>query len=156
MKLSTRARYALRAMLALARLGADNGPVNLNIISEKTSISRRYLEQVLIPLKNANLVRGVSGKKGGYLLAKPAEQIRIGDIVEAAIGKINIVECVNEPGTCSETAWCECRPLYSMINTKIVNAMNEFTLADLSDEDWMERINADLNVTDTWRYCPPT
>jgi len=148
MKLSTRARYALRAMLELARLGKGNGPINLNIISQKTSVSRRYLEQVLIPLKNTGLVKGVSGKNGGYLLAKPAEEIRVGEIIETAIGKINIVDCVNDPDTCMKSELCECRPLYQMINKKIVDAMNEFTLADLSNHDWPRKITEELGAID--------
>jgi len=144
MKLSTRARYALRAMLELARLGKDNGPINLNVISQKTSISRRYLEQVLIPLKNANLVKGVSGKNGGYLLAKAPDEIKVGDIIETAIGKINIVDCVNDPDSCPKAELCECRSLYQMINNKIVDAINEFTLADLSDKRQMERLGEEL------------
>jgi Rrf2 family protein len=145
MKLSTRARYALRAMLELARAGNGKGPVNLKIISEKTSVSRRYLEQVMIPLKNADLVKGVSGKNGGFVLAKPADQIKVGDIIESAIGKINIVDCVKDPDTCMKTEWCECRPLYLLINSKIVEAMNEFTLADLSDQERMKKITEGLN-----------
>jgi Rrf2 family protein len=136
-------------MLELTRLIEGNTPVNLKIISRKTSISRRYLEQVLIPLKNAGLVKGVSGKNGGYLLAEPAEEIRIGDIIETAIGKTNIVDCVNDPDTCMKADQCECRPLYQMINKKIVDAMNEFTLADLSDHDWLRKINEELASTDT-------
>ncbi len=148
MKLSTRARYALRAMLELARLGGENKPINLAIISRKTSVSRRYLEQVIIPLKNAKLVRGVSGKNGGYLLAKPADQIRVGDIIETAIGKINIVECVHEPDSCPKARLCECRTLYQIINKKIVDAINEFTLADLSDKERMKRLRKELKVLD--------
>lgn len=148
MKLSTRARYALRAMLELAHLSRDHEPINLTIISERISVSRRYLEQVFIPLKNANLVRGVSGKNGGYLLAKPADQIRVGDVIESAIGKINIVECVNDPDSCPKAELCECRSLYRMINRKIVDAINEFTLADLSDKEWMGRLSKELKTLD--------
>jgi Rrf2 family protein len=146
MKLSTRARYALRAMLWLARLGGNGKPVNLNIISEKTSVSRRYLEQVFIPLKSAGLVRGKSGKNGGYLLGKPAETIRVGEIIEAAIGKINIVDCVNDPDTCERAEECESRPFYRLINDKVVEAMNDFTLADISNRDWVERVAKDLDA----------
>lgn len=132
MKLNTRARYALRAMIQIARNSQNRKPVNLNDIADKTSLSRRYLEQLVIPLKNASLIKGLSGKDGGYLLAKPANKIRLGDIVEATIGPINIVHCVNDTNACMQTEWCECRPLYVLLNQRIRGAFNAFTLADLA------------------------
>jgi Rrf2 family protein len=139
MRLSTRARYALRAMIQIARNDKDDKPVKLNDISSRTSISRRYLEQVVIPLRNANLITGMSGKNGGYRLAKPARDIRVGDIVQAAIGPINVVNCANNPDSCSKAEECECRPLYVMLNKKIVGALNELTLRDLSDREWAKK-----------------
>lgn len=132
MKLTTRARYALRAMIQIAQYGEHDKPLKLVDIAERTSVSRRYLEQLVIPLKNASLVRGVSGKEGGYILAKPAREIKVGDIIQASIGPINIVDCVNDPDSCMKVAWCECRPLYVLLNKKITDALNEFTLADLA------------------------
>jgi len=133
MKLSTRARYALRAMIQIARESVDGKPVNLNDIASKTWVSRRYLEQLVIPLKNASLIRGVSGKEGGYVLARPAHDIRVGDIIEAGIGPINIVRCVNDPESCMQLEWCECRPLYVLLNRRIKEAFDAFTLADLAE-----------------------
>ena len=146
MKLSTRARYALRSMIEIARNsnGNNGDPINLNAVSNQTSISRRYLEQVVIPLRSASLIRGMSGKNGGYRLARPADEIKVGDIIQAAIGKINIVNCVGDPSLCLKTDVCECRPLYSLINRKIIEAMNEFTLADLVDKKWGDRIKTEL------------
>jgi Rrf2 family protein len=120
-------------MIQIARSTRDGKPVNLNDIAGKTGVSRRYLEQVVIPLKNANLLKGMSGKDGGYFTAKSAEEIKVGDIVQAAIGPINIVNCVNDRESCMKVEWCECRPLYLLLNKKITDALNEFTLADLAD-----------------------
>lgn len=147
MKLTTRARYALRAMIQIARYSEEGKRVNLSDIAEKTSLSRRYLEQLVIPLKNASLVKGISGKEGGYMLAKPAQDIKVGDIIQAAIGPINIVDCVNDPETCLKVDWCECRPLYILLNMKIKDALNEFTLADLSDKKWSQKIGKELEST---------
>ena len=132
MKLSTRARYALRAMMVVARESGDGVPVNLSKVAERTHVSRRYLEQVAISLKNAGLLKAVSGKNGGHSLSRPAGEIRLGEIVEAAIGEINIVECVRQPESCLKTDSCECRDLYSLINQRILESLNEFTLADLA------------------------
>jgi Rrf2 family protein len=132
MKLTTRARYALRAMIEIARRSHDGKPVNLHDIAERTAVSRRYLEQLVIPMKNAALIKGVSGKDGGYLLARPAAEIMVGDVIQAAIGPINIVNCVNDPESCMKVEWCECRPLYVLLNQRIKDAFDSFTLADLA------------------------
>ena len=146
MKLSTRARYALRAMIQIARGRVDGKPVNLSDIASRTWVSRRYLEQLVIPLKNASLIRGLSGKEGGYLLAKPAENIRVGEIIEAAIGPINIVECVNDPDSCMQLEWCECRPLYVLLNQRIKEAFDAVKLADLA-EGRIEQAVADATAS---------
>jgi len=138
MKISTRARYAIRAMIHIARNSKNGAPVTLKAVGAKTAISRRYLEQLVIPLKSANLIRGISGKNGGYVLAKAPDEIRVGDIVQAAIGPINVVNCVNDPDSCMNVELCECRPLYTMINSKIVDAMNDFSLADLAGKNGVE------------------
>ena len=144
MKLNTRARYALRAMIQVARVDDGAGPISLTEIAKATSVSKRYLEQLVIPLKSASLLRGISGKEGGYLLAKPADHIRVGDIIEASIGPINIVDCVDDPDFCMKTEWCECRPLYLMLNQRIKDAMNSFTLAELADHKVGEALAKEL------------
>jgi Rrf2 family protein len=127
-------------MIQIAQHGNNGKPVSLNLIAKKTNISRRYLEQVVMPLRSANLIKGLSGKDGGYVLAKPAREILVGDIVQAAIGEINIVNCVNEPGTCTRAEGCSCRALYSHINDRILDAMNEVTLADLASPEWTKKV----------------
>jgi Rrf2 family protein len=131
MKLSTRARYALRMMVAIARETERTGITSLNDVAVETSISRRYLEQLAIALKQATLIRGITGKGGGYLLTRPAREISLGEIVEAAIGPINIVECVARPETCLEADICECRWVYQTINDRIVSVLRELRLDDL-------------------------
>ncbi len=131
MKLSTRARYALRMMVSIARQSNDGKAVSLNDVAEKTRISRRYLEQLAIALKSASLVRGIAGKGGGYLLTQPTVKITLGQIVEAAIGPINVVECVLNPDTCPESEFCECRWVYQTINDRIVGVLQELSLDDL-------------------------
>ena len=100
MKLSTRARYALRAMVIIAREGKNGEPVKLVDVAARTEISHRYLEQVAISLKHAKLLKGISGKNGGHVLARAPKDIKIGEIIEAAIGKINVVDCVGDPESC--------------------------------------------------------
>ena len=132
MKLSTRARYALRMMVEIAKQSKGGKNVSLSQVAESTDISRKYLEQLAIGLKNASLITGTSGKGGGYVLARPSEEIRIGQIVEAAIGPVNIVECVLEPDTCVAVDDCNCRRIYKRINERIVEVLDDYSLADLA------------------------
>ena len=135
-KLSTRARYALRLMLEIAKQADRNIPVSLQQVARQGEMPRRYLEQLVIGLKNASLIRGVSGKIGGYCLTKPAGEIKIGAIIESAIGPVNIVDCVNEPRQCLKADVCECRLLWAVINGRIVDVFNEISLADMLDKKW--------------------
>src|SRR4030067_2107223 len=97
LKLSTRARYALRLMVQIAKQADRNIPVSLQQVAQQGDLPRRYLEQLVIGLKNASLIRGVSGKVGGYCLTEPPGWITIGAIIESAIGARHIVDCENEP-----------------------------------------------------------
>ena len=133
MKLSTRARYALRLMLDVAKNGGEDAPVSLAAVAKHTKISRKYMEHLARDLKNRRLLRGVCGKQGGYLLAKPAAEITLREIIEAAIGPISILDCLQDPGICMLTDECECRPVYNLMNQRIISVLEEFTLADLRD-----------------------
>ncbi len=133
MRLSTRARYALRMMLDVAKNGGEDAPVSLAAVAKHTKISRRYMEHLARDLRNRRLLRGVCGKQGGYLLAKPAAEINLREIIEAAIGPVSILDCLQDPGICMLTDECECRPVYHLINQRIISVLEEFTLADLRD-----------------------
>lgn len=136
MKLSTRARYALRMMVEMARLSHESdNPISLSHVAETTLISRRYLEQLAIALKNSSLIKGKTGKGGGYRLAKPPGRITVGQIVEAAIGPINIVDCVLEPNSCFMAGNCSCRSVYCEINENIVKSLHNLTLDGLDKKN---------------------
>lgn len=146
MKLGTRTKYTLRLMMGIGRLASDGQPVPLNRVSRVSGISRRYLDQLAISLKNADLIRSHSGRSGGYTLERPASQITIGEIVEAAIGRIDISECVNKPESCIHSDYCNCRLLYQMIHHRIVEVLKDVTLADLLDKDWAKEIRKELGA----------
>ena len=137
MRLSTRARYALRMMLDIARNGGQDVPVSLGMVAERTDLSRGYLEQVALSLRNARLVKGVAGRHGGYRLAQPVDEITIGNIIEAAIGPICLVDCVEDPVSCMRSETCECRVVYQLINNRVEEILQEYTLADLLDPSWV-------------------
>jgi len=137
MKISTRGRYALRMMLDVTRHGGGANPVSLASVAERTSISHGYLEQVAHALRSAGLVRGVAGRHGGYKLAVPAREISIRRIIEATIGPICVVDCIDEPEACLRSDLCECRMVYALINQRIGEVLDEFSLADLADPKWL-------------------
>lgn len=118
-------------MLDVARMGADGVPVSLAGVAERSHISHGYLEQLALPLRNARLLRGVCGKGGGYQLARPAERITVREIIEAVDGPLNVVQCVGDPASCIRSEYCECRPMYVLINRRVTDALEGFTLADL-------------------------
>jgi Rrf2 family protein len=137
MRISTRGRYALRMMLDIARNGDGNSPVSLSSVSERTGISHGYLEQLAPVLRSNRLVRGVAGRRGGYKLAAPASDITLRQIIEATIGPVCVVDCVDEPETCPRAQFCECRVVYALINQRVAEVLEEYTLEDLVDPSWV-------------------
>ncbi len=148
MRISSRGRYALRMMLDIARHGDDGRPVSLAFVSERTGISRSYLEQLAQALRTARLVRGTAGRYGGYRLARPAEEITVGQIIEAAIGPLCVVDCIDDPDGCPRSEYCECRPVYDLINQRVSEVLDEFTLADLVSRHGMVTASVQLEVRD--------
>jgi Rrf2 family protein len=124
-------------MLDIARHGGQESPVSLASVSQRTGISHGYLEQVALALRGARLVRGVAGRHGGYTLSLPAEKISIRRIIEATIGPVCVVDCIDDPETCPRAEFCECRVVYALINQRIAEVLEEFSLADLADPSWM-------------------
>ena len=134
MKLSTRGRYGLRFMIELA-LNSENKPILLKKISENQGISLKYLEQIAILLRNAGLIKSFRGQKGGYVLARPPENITITEILKALEGEIAIVDCVKFPKTCERFENCPTVNLWKTINDKIVDYLNSTTLKDLAGRE---------------------
>lgn len=133
-------------MVALARLSEPGDVISLSRIADESAISRRYLEQLVIGLKAAALVRGKSGKGGGYSLSRPADDIKIRHIIESAIGPINIVDCVLRPAVCAKSDACECRMLYRLINQRITAVFDGLFLSDLADGERMRELVAMLDT----------
>ena len=92
MKLSTKGRYGLRALIDLA-LYSEKEAASIASISARQQISESYLEQLIAKLRKAGLVKSVRGAGGGYMLAKPASEISVGDILRALEGNLDAVNC---------------------------------------------------------------
>jgi len=153
MRISTRGRYALRLMVDLARNGGEEEPVSLSSVADRTGISHGYLEQLAPALRVSRLVRGVTGRHGGYKLAAPPSRITIREIIEATMGPVCVVDCIDEPESCPRADYCECRVIYALINKRIADVLEEYTLADLADPVWVrdhcEPVERKLGCVDT-------
>ncbi len=135
MKLSTRSRYGLQAMVTLAASEAANGGtcVKLKTIANSHGMSEYYLEQLFAPLKKAGLVQSVRGAQGGYKLTRPAGEISAGDVLRALEGSLSPVECL-EDETAACAANCECcttKPVWERLHAGVSEALNTVNLADL-------------------------
>jgi Rrf2 family protein len=131
MKLSTRARYGIRASLELA-CNYGKGPLQIKIIAQKQEISIKYLEQLMAILKSAGFVRSIRGAKGGYVLAKPPNQIKLSDIFNALEGPIVTVECLESDQYCARAADCVARELWSQVQQAVIGVLESVTLEDLA------------------------
>ncbi len=129
---STRGEYGVRFMVALARL--DRGePVSLTDIAEVEDLPRAYLEQIVGSLRDAGIVDSARGAHGGYRLARPANEVRMGDVLRALEGPIIPMVCLEGDGSgCSKTGSCSVVQLWRSVRDAVSTALDSFTLADLA------------------------
>ncbi|QUH30755.1 RrF2 family transcriptional regulator [Vallitalea guaymasensis] len=132
MKLSTRGRYGLRAMVDLV-VNSKETNISLKSISQRQGISMNYLEQIISVLKKSGYVKSVRGAKGGYSLAKSPKDISVGDILRALEGDLNPVDCalVNEDKQCDEADCCITKVVWKKISDSINDVVNNISLQDL-------------------------
>ena len=140
MRFSTRARYGLRMMVEITREATMGTPVNLSRIARVTGLSGNYLGQLVMPLKSAGLLIGVSGKRGGYMPARPPEEIKIMDVIKALMGPINLADCANHPQICLNSCFCETRVIWAILNHLLVEVLEAYSLRDLTDRARMAEI----------------
>ncbi|RKD27925.1 transcriptional regulator, BadM/Rrf2 family [Caminicella sporogenes DSM 14501] len=135
MKLSTKGRYGLKAMLELA-LNYGEGPIALNSIAERQNLSVHYLEQLIASLRKAGLVKSVRGAQGGYMLADKPENITVGDVIRTLEGPIAPAECVIEDDNndCSKADYCVTRIIWEKIKVSIDEVIDSITLQNMVDD----------------------
>jgi Rrf2 family protein len=135
MKLSTRSRYGTRILVDLAR-HKDQGPVQIGEISKRQDISVKYLEQLIRPLKQADLVTSVRGPKGGHLLAENPENISLGQVVRLFEGQTDLVECVSFPKKCPMSDDCQVRLAWRDATEILYEKLDATTIADLMNGNY--------------------
>lgn len=132
MKISTKGRYGLRAMLDLA-VHSLGDHVALKTIAQMQNISENYLEQVFSILRKAELVKSIKGPQGGYILARSAADITVGDILRVLEGNLSVIDDV-EAGLNDKAELCIANNVWKKINESINSAVDSITLEDLADE----------------------
>jgi len=132
MKLSTRIRYGMRAVIELAE-NDTNKPLQLKLIAQRQDISVKYLEQLMTILRSGGIIRSIRGARGGYTLAKPANQIKISEIFNCMEGPVITAECVDDEDYCERVADCAARILWVEVQHVIKNIMESLTLQELID-----------------------
>src|SRR6185312_15916435 len=133
-RVSTRGDYASRALLSLALHADESGPTSVRDIAERTGLPQPYLEQILLALKGAGLVRSKRGVGGGYVLARPPSEIHLSDIVSAVDGPITVGD-FGEPhqnGACDHEGQCVLLAVWQVVGEHMHRHLLGFSLADLA------------------------
>ena len=136
MKLTTKGRYAVMAMADLA-LNANNGPISLNEISIRQNISLAYLEQIFLKLKNNKLVKSSRGASGGYILEKPASEIRLLNIIKAVDEEVKTLNCKknSKKGCNNRYSKCITHNLWDELDQHINGFFEKVKLQDLTKQN---------------------
>ena len=131
---STRGDYAARALLSLALHPEEARPISVRDIAERTGLPQAYLEQILLALKGAGLVRSKRGVGGGYVLARPPDEITLGAIVSAVEGPISLGD-FGEPhqdGACDHEGQCVLLAVWAEVGSHMRRHLDSYTLADVA------------------------
>lgn len=149
MKLTTKGRFAVTAMLDIA-LHQDSDPVSLSAVSERQSISLFYLEQLFGKLRRHGLVESIRGSTGGYVLARLAQQISIADIIYAVDEALDATYCGGkqncEKGTNGLGGQCMTHELWETLNHKMIDYLASISLANLVEKEHMRRRQNEKNL----------
>ena len=143
MKLTTKGRYAVTAMLDLA-LHNDKGPVTLADIADRQGISLSYLEQLFSSLRKKNLVTSVRGPGGGYSLAGTPADVNIAEVITAVDEKVDATKCAGE-GNCHNNERCLTHGLWYDLSNRIFDYLSDISLQDLVDRKDVKRISKEVD-----------
>jgi len=132
--LAQKTRYALRSLLYLAEQG-DGAPVQLASIASTQHVPPKYLELIMLDLKKAGMVRSMRGPKGGYVLAKPPEEISFGEVVRTMEGPIALISCASVNfyapcGDCHDEETCAIRRAFSILRDQSATLLEGISLAE--------------------------
>lgn len=133
MKFSTKGRYGTRALLDLAMYRGKE-PVPIKDIAKRQHISLPYLEHLIAPMIAAGMVRSIKGPKGGILLVKNPDEIKLSEIISIFEGSSALVECVDDPGLCPRADSCAARDVWDEVKKAMNGVLESITLQDLVEK----------------------
>ncbi len=129
MRVGTRSRYSVRLLVALARAGQR--PVSLGEVAVAEGISRSYLARLVIPLRDAGLIKSTRGVRGGYALVRPANEVSLHEVVAATEGTLSGVPCLESSDRCVRVGECAARALWGGVSRAVDTFLRGRTLGDL-------------------------
>lgn len=147
MKISTKCRYGIRAVLEIARNYGDT-PTRRKDISKNQGIPSPYLENILITLKNNGIVASVRGSSGGFVLKKRPEDIHLLGIFEALEGSLNLLDCIDMPELCDRHEDCLIRPVWIEVQDAQKKVLRRTSIKDLLEREQKGESFDFLNTTD--------
>ena len=134
MNITTRGRYALRASLALAKLGTEGEPVSISNLSEEENISSVFLEQIFYKLRKAGIVTSIRGPGGGFCFAKNLNELTVKQILEAAGENLEITFCDKASDNCDKIGQCLCHYIWLEVNQLVKNYFNNISLSSILEK----------------------
>lgn len=143
MRLTTKGRYAVTAMLDLA-LNSTSGPVSLAHISRRQEISLSYLEQLFSKLRQSGLVRSVRGPGGGYRLNKTVDEVYVAEIIDAVNESVDATNCKGD-GNCQHGEVCLTHHLWSELSDRIHDFLSDISLGDMVSSHDVQKVSLRQN-----------
>ena len=134
MRITTRGRYALRASLALAKLGINGEPVSINSLSEQENISSVFLEQIFFKLKKAGIVSSIRGPGGGFCFARSLDKLTVKQILDAAGEDLDITFCDKRNDNCEWIGECMSHHVWTDVNEMVKNYFAGITLSSILEK----------------------
>jgi Rrf2 family iron-sulfur cluster assembly transcriptional regulator len=135
MRITTRGRYALRASLALARLGKDGNPVSISVLSEQENISSVFLEQIFFKLRKSGIVTSVRGPGGGFCFARSPDKVTVKEILDAAGEDLNLTLCDKKKDECDRFGYCLSHSVWNDVTELVNNYFKSITLASILEKE---------------------
>ncbi len=133
MKLNTKVRYGVRAMLQIGLKNSEGGVLQKDI-AEAQNIPLNYLDSIIAALKSEGLIVNVSGRGGGYVLRKPSESISVYDIYRAFEPELCLVNCVCDTNACKRVDFCPVNGFWFDLSMKVISEMKDKNLSQLIEE----------------------
>ncbi len=134
--ISKKTKYAINALVYLAKENKGTEPIQISKIAESENIPRKFLEAILLVLKNAGLLSSRKGKAGGYFLHKSPDEINIADVMRLFDGPIALLPCVTHNyyercEECKDEANCGIRSVFADVRNETVNMLKHATLTEI-------------------------